>query len=136
MPNTIDLSVLDSLNPDEPVTMLNMLCYKETTETLDNGEKVVCTGREAYGRYVSHTVPLASAIPVHIVYAGHAVAHLVASDDVPWDDILIVQYPTVQSFIDMISSDAYQRVVHIRDDALENSRLIAMQEGLEANVDI
>jgi uncharacterized protein (DUF1330 family) len=79
---------------------------------------------------------LASAIPVNIIYAGHAVGHLVASDDAPWDDILIVQYPTVQSFIDMISSDAYQRVVHIRDDALEDSRLIAMQEGLEAQVDI
>lgn len=136
MPVKIDLSPLNDLNPKDPVTMLNLLRYKEVTETIDNGEKIHCTGREAYGRYAAHTTTLAAALPINIVYAGHAVAHLVASDDLPWDDILVVQYPSVQSFIDMISSEAYQRVVHLRNDALEDSRLIAMQDGLQAGIEL
>jgi uncharacterized protein (DUF1330 family) len=42
--------------------------------------------------------------------------------------MVLVKYPSVGHFVDMISAPEYQAIVHHRSAALDDSRLIAMTE--------
>ena len=42
-----------------------------------------------------------------------------------WDMMILVRYPTRQRFIEMVTSEAYLSVVHLREQALEDSVLYA-----------
>ena len=41
-----------------------------------------------------------------------------------WDEVLLVEYPSVKAFLEMVNSDAYQSIVYHRTAALKDSRLI------------
>lgn len=42
-----------------------------------------------------------------------------------WDDVILVEYPSKDTFLQMIASRAYKNIVGHRIAALEDSRLIA-----------
>jgi uncharacterized protein (DUF1330 family) len=44
-----------------------------------------------------------------------------------WDEILVVEYPSRKAFLNMVQSDEYKVPKQIRNEALEDSRLISMQ---------
>jgi len=40
-----------------------------------------------------------------------------------WDEVALVEYPSIASFIEMQRDKDYQKMVHYRTDALTDSRL-------------
>lgn len=98
-----------------PIHMLNLLRYKEDG------------GRETYAKYGAHTAPLLEARGGKVVYRSEGRATVIGEE--VWDTILIVEYPNRDAFFDMIRSDEYQAGVHLRTEALEDSRLVCMQSG-------
>ena len=59
-------------------------------------------------------------------YAGTAPAVIIGDGERPWwDAILIVEYPTPQAFIDMVTTQEYAKVHEHRAAALERGDLIA-----------
>ena len=42
-----------------------------------------------------------------------------------WDMVAIVEYPSRAAFIEMVTSPEYQKIVHLREEALERSVLYA-----------
>ncbi|MEZ5482617.1 MAG: DUF1330 domain-containing protein [Porticoccaceae bacterium] len=130
----IDISKLAELDQDKPVVMLNLLRYRDQADFPEGFVGEPCSGSEAYGMYAKATMPLVEKVPVKIVYAGHAVADLIMTADEHWDDILIVEYPSVSSFIALMNNPEYQKTLYLRTAALSSSRLIAMQDGLKAQL--
>jgi uncharacterized protein (DUF1330 family) len=53
---------------------------------------------------------------------------LIAPPDESWDEVLIVKYPDVKTFVTMVESQEYKKVVKHRTAALEDSRLIATEQ--------
>lgn len=111
---------IDVLNPpafdelrrraaDGPVLMLNLLDFKPGG------------GAERYGEYGEAVRPLLERAGGRILNAGIGAGALIGPSK--WDLVLLVEYPTRQAFIDMISSEEYLAIAHLRTEALERSEL-------------
>ena len=101
-----DLNVrdLEALPDGEPVLMVNLVRLKEIASS---GEG---TGWDAYQRYSAATAPMIKARGGTVLWAGRAeaVALGVAQENI-WDFVALVRYPSRAAFIDMMTSDEYER---------------------------
>jgi len=128
----IDLgTALDSLSEvpeDVPIVMLNLLRYKEHADYGDRTDVAPCSGREAYfQRYAQIIAPLMAADGARLFWAGKVLAYVIAPADELWDDVALVEYPSVAAFRRLIGNPTYQsEAAFHRTAALEDSRLIAL----------
>lgn len=95
-----------------PVVMLNLLRFRPD-------------GRASYDRYAREIVPHLERVGGSVVYAGDAGTSLVPADGSGWDAVLLVRYPSRQAFCAMVADEAYQRITHLRTEALEEAVLQA-----------
>ena len=99
---------------DAPVVMVNLLKFKTPG------------GLESYQRYGRDVAPHLERVGATVRYAGSAPAVVIGDGERPWwDAILIVEYPTPQAFIDMVTSPEYAKVHEHRAAGLERGDLIA-----------
>ena len=129
---TITKEVLEgmvaALPPDQPITNLNLLRFRDVAEYGAGGTFPPCSGREAYfGRYAVGVMPIATRLGARAIWSGAARAHLVCPQGERWDEILIMEYPTPNALLALFNDPEYQRHMIHRTAALEDSRLIAMQ---------
>ena len=107
------VKIFQELDIEGPVLMLNMLRFKKDG------------GREKYREYSRHVDPLLTKAGGKLVSRLSARATLVGEEE--WDEILVVEYPSRKAFLNMVQSDEYKVPKQIRNEALEDSRLISMQ---------
>jgi uncharacterized protein (DUF1330 family) len=119
MPDPATLARLRAEAPEGPVVLLNLLAYRKGAD----GEPA---GREAFGRYGAITGPLIAAAGGRVIFAG-AAGPVLTGSDTDWDDVLIVRFPDMERFVDMIESDTYvQQAAPIRAEALEATLWMSM----------
>ena len=94
---------------DGPVTMLNLLAFEPDG------------GQERYAEYGAAVAPLLERVGGRILYGGQAAPALLGEDR--WDLVALVEYPTRQAFLDMVSSPEYQAIAHLRSEALTAGEL-------------
>lgn len=97
---------------DGPVVMLNLLAFKPDG------------GRERYEEYGAAVAPILERLGGRIVFAGEPAAVLLGEES--WGMVLLVEYPSRQAFLDMIASDEYQAIGHLRTEALTKGELHPM----------
>ena len=112
-----------------PVTMLNLLRYRDSADYSNYPHEAPCSGREAYRRYIAGVIPCVESLGGCVVFSGPALATVIGPDEEQWDDMLLVEYPSPQSLIDMRASERFQAIEHHRSAALDDSRLIAIMNG-------
>ncbi len=100
---TFELDALRESTDEGPVTMLNLVKYRDQSSDGDG------TGREAYTRYTSVAQRLVESRGGKLLWAGvMGEAALNEGDaDVDWDWGLLVYYPNRAAFIDMVTSPEY-----------------------------
>lgn len=101
------------LDIEGPIHMLNMLRFKPDG------------GRDKYREYGEHAAPHLAKAGGTVIYHSESRATVVGGEE--WDEMFIVEYPSRKAFLDMVLSDEYQKAMHLRHDALEDSRLICLQ---------
>jgi uncharacterized protein (DUF1330 family) len=111
-PDRDALAALAKRAAEGPVYMLNLL------EFLPDG------GAERYGEYGQAVAPLLEGVGGRAVFAGRPSESLIG--DGSWDLMVLVEYPTRQAFLDMVSSPEYQAIEHLRSESLRRSELRAM----------
>lgn len=99
----------ERIDDDSAVTMLNLL------EFVPDG------GRERYAEYGAAVTPLLEKAGARVVFAGEASPVLLG--DSSWDLVLLVEYPSRRAFLEMIGSEAYQAIAHLRTEALSRGEL-------------
>ena len=107
------------------VTMLNLLKYRERANYEQARNEMACSGREAYKRYAEEVFPILETYNAKMVFAGAGLATVIGPEDEAWDDVLIVEYPSHDSFLQMSNSQAYKNISFHRQAALLDSRLIS-----------
>jgi uncharacterized protein (DUF1330 family) len=113
-PTAEQFGALAARAADAPVVMVNLL--KFTTPD----------GVQSYQRYAQEVAPHLARVGATLRYAGTAPAFVIGDGEKPWwDAILIVEYPTPQAFIDMVTTAEYAEVHQHRAAALERGDLIA-----------
>lgn len=128
-PDAIE-ALATALPVGQPVTMLNLLRFRDEAQYAAGEDDAPCSGREAYyARYAPVATPMVVARGGKVIWAGRVAGHTVCPDDERWDDVLIVQYPDAATIAAMFNDPAYQAIVKHRTAALEDSRLMPMREG-------
>jgi uncharacterized protein (DUF1330 family) len=95
-----------------PVVMLNLLAFQPEG------------GREHYEEYGAAVAPLLEKAGGRIVWFGAPAAPLLG--DGSWDLVVLVEYPTRQAFLDMVGSEEYRAIEHLRSEALVKGELHPM----------
>jgi uncharacterized protein (DUF1330 family) len=78
-------------------------------------------GRERYEEYGEAVAPLLEKAGGRILFLGEPAPPLLG--DGSWDLVALVEYPSRQAFLDMIGSDAYAAIAHLRSEALIKGEL-------------
>lgn len=102
-----------------PVTMLNLL------EFLPDG------GRERYAEYGAAVAPLLDRAGARVAFAGDAGPVLLG--DGSWDMVLLVEYPSRKAFLEMVGSEEYLAIAHLRTEALARGELHPL-DGVEVPI--
>jgi uncharacterized protein (DUF1330 family) len=94
---------LEAMELQAPVVMVNLMRFRERALDGDG------SGWDAYLRYSALTVPMIKARGGTLLWTGDAKAiALGAEAGNRWDYLALVYYPTVASFIDMMTSADYE----------------------------
>jgi uncharacterized protein (DUF1330 family) len=120
----LNIKDLEALRDDEPVLMVNLVRLREKASS-GNG-----SGWDAYQRYSTATAPMIKARGGTVIWAGRAeaVALGVAHENV-WDFVVLVRYPSRAAFIDMMTSDEYERYANPhRVDGVVDHVILATRE--------
>jgi uncharacterized protein (DUF1330 family) len=113
----------------KPIVMLNLLKFRERAEYAEHlrGEHAGDSGRAAYTRYSKAVVPLLWEVGGQLLWMGNARAGVIVPDGESWDDVALVHYPSRGAFLRMVTSPAYEAIVHHRTAALHDSRLVEVR---------
>ncbi len=113
-PTSEQFAALAARPADAPVVMVNLLKFKPEG------------GLARYAQYGREVAPHLERVGATVRYAGGAASVVIGDGERPWwDAILIVEYPSPQAFIDMVTNQDYLKVHEHRAAALERGDLIA-----------
>ncbi len=114
------------------VVMLNLLRFREVADYSASPElkpeEPIC-GREAYQKYIDHTLPFLEESGGEILFLGEAGSYLIGPEDEYWDVAMLVRQSSVEQFLNFESHKEYLRGIGHRTAALEDSRLLPIAEA-------
>jgi uncharacterized protein (DUF1330 family) len=94
---------LEAMEPGASVVMVNLMRFRERSLDGDG------SGWDAYLRYSALTVPMIKARGGTLLWTGDAKAVALGVEaGNQWDYLALVYYPTVATFIDMMTSKDYE----------------------------
>jgi hypothetical protein len=110
-----------------PLTMLNLLRFRDVADysrfpQLAPPEPI--SGREAYDRYVRHTIPFLNASGGTLEFFGTGGHNFVGPAEERWDLVMLVRQASVNSFLAFASNEDYLAGIGHRTAALEDSRML------------
>ena len=117
-PTVAQLTALRNYPPDQPVVMVNIIKYQKETAEGESGETI-------YQRYLQNALPLIQKAGARLVWRGEVGQTVIGEEEGQPDAIFLVEYPSIQHFMEMISSEEYQKIAKDRGMALEYGGLMA-----------
>ena len=111
-PTQQQIADLASSSQTGPVVMINLLRF-------------VADGAAAYAHYGEGVLPCLTKVGARVLWQGRPDSVVIGEDADLWDAVVLVEYPSRQAFIEMVSSADYQAIAGRRREALADSRLIA-----------
>ncbi len=115
---------------DEPIMMLNLLCFRDKAAYDDGRES---TGAEAYAAYGSASAPVFRRVGGEIIWRGRPEVMLIGPVKNHWDLAFVARYPTAGAFLEMVTDPDYRAAVKHRQAAVLDSRLVRMAELSEGD---
>ena len=114
-PNTQQFAALAAAaaKDDGKVVMLNLLKFRQ-------GD-----GAKEYNEYGSTASRMVERLGGRVIYVGRCEQVLIGDASEEWDAIAVVEYPSRQAFIDMVSKPDYQEAHEHREAGLERTVLLA-----------
>ena len=112
-PTKEQFKALYDLPKDQPVVMVNILKYKKGG------------GKEAYQRYQKNVIPFLKKVNGKLIWKGNSLHTVIGDENDQPHTIMLVEYPTIDNFIEMVKDPAYQEVAKDRALGLEYGGLIA-----------
>ena len=112
-------SISELLKNDDggPVCMVNLLKFKKKAR-YEDGRETSLTGPEAYQIYGEGVAKMVNTIGGSIVFSAVVNGLVVGEVEELWDAVAIAEYPSRQSFADMISSAEWSELAIHRSAGL------------------
>lgn len=128
-PTPESIASLMARDVGEPVVMLNLLRFREVadySESPDLAPDEPISGKQAYDLYSQRTIPLLNKLGGKAVYFGRGGPLLIGPPEARWDLVILVEYPSIQAFLDLTQNSEYHAGAGHRTAALADSRLLPM----------
>ncbi len=113
------------------MVMLNLLRFREVADYSLHPELAPpqpISGREAYQKYIEHTLPILEATGGGIVFLGEGGDFLIGPDDEYWDVAMLVRQNSLGDFMSFTKHEGYLAGLGHRTAALDDSRLLPLVE--------
>ena len=113
------------------LVMLNLLRFRAIADysaTPNLAPIKNISGKDAYQRYIAHTLPHLRKSGGDIIFLGAAYSYLIGPQDERWDLAMLVRQKSLESFMAFSSNEEYLVGIGHRHAALEDSRLLPMVE--------
>ncbi len=114
------------------LVMLNLLKFKPTADYSgfpNLKPKQTITGKEAYQKYMEHTLPYLEEVGGVILFYGRSHSFLIGPDYEKWDAVLLVKQKNKETFLQFASNKGYLEGIGHRVAALEDARLLPIQQA-------
>ncbi|HNY65981.1 MAG TPA: DUF1330 domain-containing protein [Deltaproteobacteria bacterium] len=118
-PTGEQLGLLRKSSKQGPFVMVNLLKFK--SEGRRSGE----TGRESYERYTGLVEALLRKAGGRLLWLGSVDQVFIGLDSDGFDHVMLVEYPSRQAFLQMVSSPEYLEANQDREAGLERTVLLA-----------
>lgn len=114
------------------VVMLNLLRFRavadySTAPELAPDEPI--SGEAAYGLYMSHTLPHLEKSGGRLLFYGRGGPFLIGPNEERWDAAMLVAQSSAAAFLAFASNAGYLAGIGHRTAALEDSRLLPLEEA-------
>jgi len=109
--------------PPGPLTMLNLLKFKEKAVYADGRESNL-SGQEAYGLYGIEMGKMIEDDGGRIVFSAATKTLVIGKGELEWDMVAIAEYANMESFQKIMSSYKYQKIAAHREAGLAHQLLI------------
>lgn len=116
---------------DKPVTMLNLLRFRAVADyagAQSFAPAVPISGADAFQLYVDHTLPFLQQSGGELLYMGRGGPWFIGPETERWDLAMLVRRASIASFIAFASNEAYAAGLAHRTAAIEDSRLLPMDD--------
>jgi uncharacterized protein (DUF1330 family) len=114
-PRTDQIAALRDLDWAGPIVMLNLLRFQPGG------------GAAEYAAYGDAARPYLDRAGAKVRYLGRVAATVIGGE--PWDEVILVEYPSKQAFLEMIADPGYREAARHRTAALADSRLYCTLAG-------
>ena len=119
------------------VVMLNLLRFRDTADysehpELDPGTPI--SGRDAFQRYIDHTMPFLRETGGELVFLGDGGPFFIGPPDERWDAVMLVKQSSVEEFVAFASHAEYLVGMGHRSAAIVDSRLLPVVESLDGRL--
>ncbi len=84
-----------------PVTMVGLLKFRDRAAYPD-GRQTGLTGAEAFGLYRRELLRRVASAGGRLAHSGPVRHLLLGAVEEPWDEVLIVEYPSAETFVDIL----------------------------------
>ena len=125
-PEQIQALLADS--DEGPVAMLNLLKFRKKARYAD-GRETSLSGQDAYMLYGTEMVKIVAAGGGRILYSGVPTRLMIGQVEDEWDAVGIMEYPSRQGFVEIVSKPEVAEIGVHREAGLEGQLLIAMKTG-------
>lgn len=126
-PTREQFKAMYGLSGNQSVHMLNLLRFLDHAEygpADPERDSAQVSGRDAYQRYSAEAEPILRSVGGTLIWVGQPRTMFIGPSDEVWSLAFVACYPTVQAFIDMVKSEAYQRAARHRTAGIMDSRLV------------
>jgi hypothetical protein len=113
------------------VVMLNLLRYRAVADysaAPQLAPAAPISGEAAYRLYMQHTMPHLEKSGGKLLFFGRGGRFLIGPDSERWDAAMLVQQSSPVAFMEFASNAAYMAGIGHRTAALEDSRLLPLEE--------
>ena len=113
------------------IVMLNLLRFREVADYAGHPELRPVnplTGREAFQKYIDHTLPFLRESGGDISFLGEGGRFFIGPQDERWDLVMLIRQDSLDSFMKFASNEAYLVGLGHRSAAIEDSRLLPLVE--------
>jgi len=119
------------------VVMLNLLRFRDVADYSANPNLApdeTISGREAYQKYMDHTLPFLRESGGDLIFLGEGGKYLIGPEEEQWDLAMLVRQNSLSDFMAFSSNEAYLDGIGHRTAALEDSRLLPLVEFKDGNI--
>ena len=115
-----------------PVSIVGLLKFRDRAEYPD-GRETGLTGAEAFGLFRRELLQRAASAGGRLVHSGPVRHLLLGVVEEPWDEVLILEYPSVETFVDVLSPLAAAEYGEHRRAGLAGQLLFATTAGSDGS---